>query len=270
MGTSGAYGGSRGWNDTRTGTDAWVNSKPNSSGPDVGDSDSDQTDESQPDVPVENPPVPSENPLLASLLRGVARHLSMALRASGTGGGGGNGGGGGASRGAASGVRGRRLAPTSGGVAIAAVHGLRNGEGDSVGDAGLTLTDLIALPPFEQARRIVDAASGPSILVEEAELREVNANFVCWAIQQELLPSPEDLVKQWVTEYVYRVWLTEAGVRLRDGSRDGSSIHALEQEARVTLEARVSGLELPVDGVRATHFAAAIQTLLGMLSRIFR
>ena len=269
MGTSGAYGGSRGWNDTRTGTDDWVNSKPNSSGTDGADSDSDQTDESQPDVPVGNPPVPSENPLLASLLGGVARHLSMALPATGTGGGGGNGGGGGAG-GAASGVRGRRLAPTSGGVAIAAVHGLRNGEGDSVGDAGLTFTDLVALPPFEQARRIVDAASGPSILVEEAELREVNANFVCWAIQQELLPSPEDLVKQWVTEYVYRVWLTEAGDRLRDGSRDGSSIHALEQEARVTLEARVSGLELPVDGVRATHFAAAIQTLLGMLSRIFR
>ena len=269
MGTSGAYGGSRGWNDTRTDTDSWINSKPNSTGTDGGDNDSDQTDESQADATAENPPVPAENPLLANLLRGVARHLSTAVRSSGTGGGGGNGGGGGG-RSAASGVRGRRLAPISGGVAIAAVHGLRNGEGDSVGDAGLDLTDLVALPPFEQARRIVDAASGPSILVEEAELREVNANFVCWAIQQEFLPSPVDLVKQWVTEYVFRVWLTEAGDRLRDGSRDGSSIHALEQEARATLEARASGLELPVDGVRATHFADAIQTLLGMLARIFR
>lgn len=266
MGTSGAYGGTPGWNDTRTATDDWLDSITNPSGADDGEDSPENGEESQPAMPVEVPLIPSENPLLIGLLRRVARHLSRALQPAGTGGGGGGDGGTGGGRGGNA----RRRAAVSGGVTIAAIYGLRNGDATSVGDAGLILADLISLPPFEQARRIVDAVSRTSALVEEAELREVNANFVCWEIQQDSYPSPVELVKQWVIEYVYRAWLTEAGDRLRDGSRDGNSIHALEQEVRVTLEARVSGIELPFDGMRASHFEAAIQTLLGMLTRIFR
>jgi len=107
-------------------------------------------------------------------------------------------------------------------------------------------------------------------LVEDAELREVNANFVWWALQQDTPPSPADLVRAWVTEYVFRAWLTEAGAKLRDGSRDGASTHQLEREVRVTLEAAVSQAPFPVDGIRAAHFEAAITGLLGMLGRIFR
>ena len=266
MGTSGAYGGSPGWNDTRQDTDAWLDSRPNQAGSDGNGPDPDQEDP-PPEAPDGNETVHPDNPLLDRLLRRIALHLSRTLRGTGTTRGGGAFYGGGGDSG---GVRGRRRAAISGGVAIAGAYGLRSGTADSVNDAGLSLADLIDLSPFEQARRIVDAASDRSTLIEEAELREVNANFVYWAIQQETPPSPIELVKQWVTEFVFRVWLTEAGERLRDGSRDGASTHTLEQEARVTLEARVSGVELPVDGIRASYFETAIQALLGMLSRIFR
>ena len=277
MGTSDAYGGSVGWNDTRQDTDAWLDGRTGPEETEAG-GDLDQTEEeSEQTIPIGTLPMPQDNPDLIRLLRGVARHLSLASGGSGTGGGGtggsgtgGGGTGGGGTGGGGTGGGGRRRAAISGGIAIAGTYGLRNGNSDALSDVGLSPVDLDGLSPFEQARRIVDAASGRSALVEEAELREVNANFVCWEIQQESPPSPVELVKQWITEYVFRVWLTEAGERLRDGSRDGASTHALEQEARSTLEARVSGVDLPIDGIRATHFESAIRALLGMLGRIFR
>ena len=265
MGTSGAYGGSPGWTDTQRDTVDWLNSRPSEGGAGTGPGGPDQTEGPQPHVPASSPPTPLDNPRLIRLLRGVAGHLSRELRASGTGGAAG-GGGDGASGG---GRRGRRRAAASGGIALAGAYGLRNHDAAAVSDAGLSLADLDTLPRFEQARRIVDAASGRSGLVEEAELGEVNANFVYWALMQEPSPSPMELLRQWLTEYVFRVWLTEAGVILRDGSRDGASTHALEREVRVTLEACMSGMALPVDGIRAEHFEAAIPALLGMLHRIY-
>lgn len=136
-------------------------------------------------------------------------------------------------------------------------------------DAGLSLAELTGLSPFDQARRIVDAASAQSALIEQDEIREVNANFMWWAIEQEQPPSPADLVKAWVTEFVFRSWLTEAGSVLRDGTRDGAATHALEREVRATLEAAVSRLDLPTQGLSAGDFQAAITQLLGTLARIF-
>jgi len=90
-----------------------------------------------------------------------------------------------------------------------------------------------------------------------------------WALEQEARPSPIELVKAWVTEYVYRAWLTEAGSTLRDGTRDGASTHALERTVRLTLEAAVEQANVIVDGLRAADFRAAIGRFLGMLTRIF-
>ncbi len=267
MGTSGAYGGSPGWNDTRTNTGAWLDTQPSQGGTGVDNGGSDQEEDPLVTVP-DNNPMPVDNPVLNDLLRRVALRLSQAIQSTDSSEDGRTGGG--ATIVGGGGVRGRRRAAVSGGVAIAGVYGLRNGVAESVSDAGLSYADLTALTPFEQARLIVDAASFGTALIEEAELREVNANFVCWTIEQEEAPSPVELVKQWVTEYVFRVWLTEAGDLLRNGSRDGESTHALEQEARVTLEARVAGMDLAVDGLRASHFESAIRSLLSMLGRIFR
>ena len=196
MGTSGAYGGSPGWSDTRRDTDAWLGSRTNEGGNDPTGSDPVETEDPQQDIPVGNQPTYLEDPLLIRLLRRVARHLSEASLGSGAGGSSGGSGGGAGNAGSQGG---RSRAAISGGVAIAGTYGLRNGSADAVSDAGLSLVDLLALTPFEQARRIVDAASGPSALVEDAELREVNANFVYWAIQQESPPSPMELVRQWMT-----------------------------------------------------------------------
>ena len=246
---------------------AWLDTQPSQDGTSADDGDSVQTEEPQVAVP-DSTLMPVDNPILNNLLRRVALRLSQAVQS--TEGSGGGRTGRGASIVGGGGVRGRRRAAVSGGVAIAGVYGLRTGSAESVEDAGLSSSDLAALTPFEQARLIVDAASFGSALIEEAELREVNANFVYWTIEQEEAPTPVELVKQWVTEYVFRVWLTEAGDLLRDGSRDGASTHALEQEARMTLEARVTGMDLAVDGFRASHFESAIRALLSMLGRIFR
>ena len=159
-------------------------------------------------------------------------------------------------------VRGLRQAEISGSVVIAALYGARSGDEESVGDAGLSLSDLAALSPFRRAQRIIDAAAGASALLKDAELREVHAHVVCWAIEQELFPTPADMVKRWVCEYLYRVWLMEAGSTLRDGSLDGELTRTLEQDFRAFLEARLSDTELSVDGIRASHIEAAIRAIL--------
>jgi hypothetical protein len=133
----------------------------------------------------------------------------------------------------------------------------------------MSLSELENLSPFYQAKRIVDAASGPSALIDQAEIKEVNANFMWWVMDQEVPPSPAQLVEAWVIEYVFRTWLTEAGSTLRDGSRDGASTHSQEQTARQTLEAAARRANLAVEGLRPSDFQAAIGRLLGMLTRIF-
>lgn len=276
MGTQDAYGGSVGWNDTRRDTDDWLDT---GAGSDGGSGHGDGGDGDAP-LPGDEPPSPGDqaptptlpdriDPRIARILAGVAGRLAAAGGGvpSTLGGGGGRRGAGGGTGGG--GGRGRGRAAASGGVAIAGAYGLRSGDADALGDAGLSLADLDGLSPFQQAQRIVDAASGPSALIEQDEIREVNANFMWWSIQQDQPPSPTELVKAWVTEFVYRTWLTEAGSVLRDGTRDGAATHALEREVRVTLEAAASRVNLPTDGLRATDFQGAINQLLGILARIF-
>lgn len=274
MGTSGAYDGSPGWHPIRSDVDSWLQSLPDQQNPrsiedqsnstDDADLGSQETEEPETEKPEKAPNDSPINPHISRMVRRVARNLLRELSGDlgvGTVAASGNGGGRG---------RGRRRATIAGGVAIAGVHGLRTQMGEGVEDAGLVLDELLDLSGFEQARRIVDAATIRSASIQETELREVNANFVCWAIEQDVTPSPIDLVKRWVTEFVFQVWLTEAGERLRDGSRDGASTHALEREVRATLEARISGLEIPMEGMRAAHFDSAIRASLAMISRIFR
>jgi hypothetical protein len=274
MGTSGAYGGSPGWNDTRTDTNDWLDAN---SGSGDGQGSGDGHGDGPPDdvllSPGDQAPSPPSgdriDPRVTQILAGVTGRLVAAMGdTSSTPGGGrarrgtgaGSGGGGGGGRGRAA---------VSGGIAVAGVYGLRSGDAAVVGDAGLSLVELAGLGPFQQAQRIVDAASGPSALIEQHEIREVNANFIWWAIKQDEPPPPAELVKAWVTEFVFRTWLTEAGSVLRDGTRDGAATHALEREVRVTLEAAASYVNLPTDGVRAVDFQKAIGHLLGMLARIF-
>jgi len=276
MGTSGAYGGSGGWDGTRRDTGDWL-SGGSASGAGGSSSDPGGTTPDGPQPPPEEGPDqdtsqnPNQvNPAIARILAGVTGKLSNAVggyaaagpgdrRTSGAGG-----------RSAGGGGRsGRARAAASGGAAIAGVYGLQRGDAGALADVGLSVADLEGLSPFEQASRIVDAASGPYVPLEEDELREVNAEFVWRALESEEAASPVELVKAWVTELVFHTWLTEAGSVLRDGTRDGAITHALEREVRVTLEAAVARIDLPAESLRANDFQQAVGTLLGTLSRIF-
>lgn len=277
MGTSSAYGGSPGWEDAQDETESWLDTSPESGGDEGGGGEGDQ--EPPPgDSPVaegEPETSPEEgggaiDPSAASMLASITGRLQGQL--SGRSGGGRGGGGGVSSGGGGSGGGGggRKAAASSGGAAIAGTYGLLTGDADALGDVGLTMEELDGLSPLQQARRIVNAASPSAALIEDDELREVNARFV-WQIISEGDPlSPADLVKTWLTEFVFRAWLTEAGSVLRDGNRSGSATHAIEREARSTLEAAVERLELPSLQVRATDLEGAISRLLGQLTRIFQ
>ena len=264
MGTSGAYGGSPGWNHTRKDTESWLIGKVDEGEPNPDQCNANQSDQQSAIEPTADQSIAQLNPYLIALFGRIASHLSRELMGSGAREPGTNG----AGR-TLGNVSGRRRAATSGGVAVAGVYGLRNRSARATNDVGLDLDDLENLSSFEKARRIVDVATMRSGLIEDAELREVNANFVSWEIEQALPPTPEQLVRQWVTECVFRVWLTEAGEILRNGLRDGISTHGLEREARATLEAAVSRIDIPLGGIRATHFESAIRNLLGMLGRIY-
>lgn len=271
MGTSAAYGGSPGWKPVRDDTEEWLDAESPSdeSYQSQGDYEGGRADDEGP--PAESPPPDPQriDSSIAKILAGVTGRLIAGVGTGGASGGEGAGGQRGGGTGGGGGGGARRRAAASGGTAIAGVHGLRAGSEAALRDAGLSLADLEGLSPFEQARRIVDAASESAALVEQDEIREVNANFVWWAMQRDDSPEPDELLKAWVTEFVMRTWLTEAGPVLRDGTRNGADTHNREREVRATLEVAASHVELPTDGLRASDFQDAIRQLLEMLHRIF-
>ena len=270
MGTSDAYKGTPGWHGVRQRTGDWLENRTEPRSNDATQHDAGRAEGSRRVRLVESEAGQSHDPLLVRLLGGLARKLVQILFDSeqkvvivrgGT----------------APQTSGRRAAVRSGSVAIAATYELRSRrthpigrQTNILGDAGLDYEDLLALSPFQRAQKIVDAVSGSLSFLEDAELREVNARVVCWGLEQEPPPSASDLVGKWVTEYVLRIWLTEAGRTLRDGSLDGESTRTLEWEARAVLEEFVNDMDLPVDSASAQNYATAIQDLLVRISDIER
>lgn len=268
MGTSGAYGGSPGWGGVRDSTEQWIDAQPASGGGGGGGNPPVRPPEPSdrpPDIQSPPPatPKPVVDPGVSQILQQIARLL--APRSAGSGGE--------ATSGGGSGLRGGRAssgtATRSGGAASAGAYGFRAGDAAALGDLGLDVDDLRALGPYDRAKRIVDAASGAGAAIDQAEVKQVNADVVLWSLESQEAPSPADVVRRWVTEYVWQVWLTEAGAQLRDGTRQGEDTIALEREVRSTLEASVASVDLPPDGLRAEHFQIAIEQLLGRLERIF-
>jgi len=272
MGTSGAYGGSPGWGGVRDSTDQWIDGRP-ASGSGGGEGGDDPAHPPEPpDRPPEvpNTPTPSPRPIVdpgvSQILQQIARLLAPRTGDSG----GGATSGGRSLAGSQGGGRASSATATrSGGSASAGAYGYRAGDPTALSDLGLDLDDLRALGPYDRAKRIVDAASGSGAAIDQAEVKQVNADVVLWSLELEEVPSPADVVRRWVTEYVWQVWLTETGARLRDGSRQGEGTVALEREVRSTLEASVASVDFPPDGLRAEHFQGAIEQLLGRLERIF-
>jgi hypothetical protein len=260
MGTSGAYGGSRGWKRVKDQTQEWLNTGAGGGGGGDG--------ASAPPIPLtppaetseERPPIPrppSITPALASIISALGRALTS---------GGGGGGGGGLTGG---GGRSTARASTVGGRALGGAYGARTGVAATLGELGLDLEELAGLSRYQQAQRIVDAAIGPRGDVLDSELRKTNASVVLWALTEEVEPTPVELANRWVVEYVWEVWITESGPTLQEHSADGNDRVRAEQEMRAALEATVSARALP-EGRPLTNadFTAAIDGALASLRRI--
>ena len=264
MGTSGAYSGSPGWSGVGGQTQEWLDTGAGTGPGSPLPADPGTTTAGQPSLATP----------LAGLIGGLGRRLA-----------GGGGGGGGAGMGGAGGPGGGRAgggggagsgratgrASSVGGRAAAGAYGLRSGVGAALGELGLSLEELRGLPKHEQARRLLDAAMGPSGGVHESELRLANAELILWALNEEAEPAPIDLANRWVVEYVWQVWITEAGPTIRNHSGSGYDSHRVEQEMRAALEACVAGGGL-AEGrpLTAGDFEAAIESALASLERIGR
>ncbi|MHA1287447.1 MAG: hypothetical protein ACTSPB_08590 [Candidatus Thorarchaeota archaeon] len=280
MGTSGSYGGSPGWNNTRKETEDWLESVNASSDNHDEPSQPDDTNflqDDQTNTPSDHSDETSEvkpgeiNQEIARIFFSTTNNLLSSMTHVSAGGMASQQGiGSGASRGVRGGRGGRAKAAKSGGIAIAGAHGLQTRNSEVLDDLGLDLEELEGLSPFDQARLIVDLASETSALLEDDEIRKVNAEFVLWALQQEGEITASDLLKFWITEWVYQTWLTEAGSVLRDGRRNGSELRALELEARATLEAATTRIEFSADGVSASDFENAILKYLDILKQVFK
>jgi hypothetical protein len=134
---------------------------------------------------------------------------------------------------------------------------------------GLDLADLTGLSRHEQAKRLLDAAVGPSGDVGESELRVVCAEVILWALTEEVEPTPIELANRWVVEYTWNVWITETGANLRNHTAAGYDSMRAEMEMRAALEATVTAHGLP-DGrpLTAADFSTAIGSALERLGRI--
>lgn len=264
MGTSGAYGGSAGWSGVGKQTEEWLDG---GAGVASAESDPQSSDESSQSHPSDQPTI---TPQLAALIRQLSRRLST----SGGGAGGSTGGGGiGGSGGASPGTRGRgrstARASSVGGRAAAGVYGLRTGAAGPLGELGLSLDELSGLPKHEQAQRLLDAAMGPSGGVAESELRKASADLILWALSEDTEPAPIDLANRWVVEYVWQVWISEAGPVIRNHSANGYDSYRVEQEMRAALEATVAARGLSTDRpLTPRDFEQAINSALKSMERI--
>ncbi len=243
MGTSGAYGGSGGtWNQVQDGVAAWLDSLPGQ--PEDTGTDDDANNDAGTGVPPSEPSEPDQAVL--DSLRPVASALGWGRRPGGRGDGpsggtvtgamprsasGGSPGGGGRSRARAASVGGRLAS----GVAA-----LRRGDASELAALGLDLDELGGLDdPYEQARRLMEAATaGGAQTIEEDELRLAAVRTAIWALQDgDHSPAIDDVIRYFVTEYVYQVILTEIGAVLRSGERDGTAAIPAEDRIHETIVA---------------------------------
>lgn len=262
MGTSGAYGGTSGWGNVGSGTQNWIDD----GGPGTP---SEPGDDGGPGGP-ENENRPGPNPQVGRIIRRLGGHLSGTGVGGASGGGGsrtGGGGGGGSS--GAGGGRSSARASRVGGRAAAGVNALRTGSAEGLAELGLSLDELNGLDRWQQAQRLQEAATGASGEVADSELRLANAELILWALNEEGVPSPVEIANRWVVEYVWQVWVTEAGQRLTANVDSPTDRLSYEAEMRAGLEAMVSARGLPGDRPLVTaDFEQAISDALGRLHHI--
>lgn len=193
----------------------------------------------------------------------------------GTRGGGGGGGGarpGGGRRTATSGTggggRSRRRAASTGARVAAAGYALRAGDAAALLRLGLDLAQLAGLSPTQQAQRIIDVIVGATTSIEDAEVARASASMIIELLERVAEPTPEEVVRIFAIEYVYEIFLTELGLEMRDGTRDGAASVVTEDDIHDLIEARVASLAIEGDSVDAGALEAALDDVLEFTRRI--
>lgn len=273
MGTASSYGGSGGaWTDAGDDLVDWLDGLPDGPGSlppaeDSPDPGSDQDSSGDPDH--SSIPVPLPIPGLRPVLRGVAQGL-RGSRGGGGGVGGGGAGTGGRSGGSA-GARTSRAAGRVGGRAAAGVSALRAGDTAGLLALGLDPAELDALgSDYARAARIAEAAGeGAPTSIQDEELRQAAAATAIWGLGQIEAPTPLDLVKRFVEEYLYRVVTVELGARLRDGATGDDASVPTEQTLRSTIRAMIRNVPVTDAGTGAVDMGNAIEATYGRILDIW-
>ncbi len=274
MGTSSSYGGSGGgdWSSLVDALDNWLGELPGSQGPD-------QNEEPAQPQPLSTPsPDPREvSPVVLSVLRPLAKALLTGGRGSTAppraGGGsaalGGRGGGGRSPSGSG---RSRARVGRVGGRLAVGIASLRAGEATALDDLGLDLTELRGLDPYRQAQRILQAATEEDVstTLEEEELATAANHVAIWGLTAEEAPPVEDILRRFIAEYVYEVFLTEGGITLRSTRSSRASATLVEQQVRQTIEALTRGVHVGPLGMASAELAEAAERVLVQVLRIFR
>ena len=248
MGTSGSYGGSAGvnWNELQGELDDWLDGLPTPSDTDA-------------------PPAPVVDPNVARILNPLGHALMSGGR--GVGGGPSNGGGGGSgTRGTSPSGTGRSRARTAqvGGRLASGLRGLATGNAAALAELGLDLAELSALDPYRQAARLIEAATEEPVAatLEEDELRKAANRTAIWAIEAGEPPDIASIIRHFVVEYVFEVFLTEAGSTMRSGERDGTDALAAEGRVRATIEALARAVRIDDTGPAVQSISVTVETVL--------
>lgn len=279
MGTSDSYGGSGGaWNGARRELDDLLTGGGATAddvlGPAAGaiewaDGAEDGGDGDEPGIEAPHEPGSGDIPLDGTTVPPI-----RVRSRGGTGGGAGGRGTGGAWRVSGGGRRGggtgrsrQRAARVGAGVA-AAGYALRAGDAATLRRLGLDLAELARLSPRQQAQRIIDVLAGTAATLADGEVARASSTMIIWLLEADAPPSAADTVRKFATECVYEIMLTELGGELRDGSRDGATTVAPEDDLHDTIEARVASLRIEGDAVDAEALEAAISEVLEFTRRV--
>ena len=274
MGTTAPYGGSGGrdWKKLREGVENWLDSLPGAGeevpgdegGGGNGDEEGDQGRPGQPDQTT-----------LPDLVGAFGRAFQSGGGSSdgpSAGGGIGSRGGTGTSSGRSPSGTGRSpaLAGRVGGRLAVGIVGMRAGDGTALDAIGIDFAEMQGLDTYGQAQMLVRAATENSVAtsMEDEEIQAASNKTAIWALERNDAPEANEVVQRFITEYVYRVFLTESGSILRSGSRDGVAAVAAEKQIWETIEALVRGFPLRSTGMGPVELGGAAEKVLKQVLQI--
>jgi hypothetical protein len=124
----------------------------------------------------------------------------------------------------------------------------------------LELTDLSGLGVFDQINLILNVTIPATGSPLEFEMRQAGAGALIRLLKDDE-SSPVEVVREFVVEFVFQSMVAEWGAKFRDGSRPGASLADGERLLRNSIVAYAGQVDVPIDGVSADTFEAAITSV---------